>query len=534
LPRLPAIATVVLVVVGLLTAPVSSQPTAAAAVQSVKWRTCSDPELTYLGLECGTLEVPRDHANPGGATVTLALTRREHTSSTYRGVLLVNPGGPGGSGLTMPGLADYVPGDVGATYDWIGFDPRGVGASTPALHCSRSYFTYNRPNYVPRTASITRFWLARNRAYSAACANTNPKRALLPHLTSLATVRDMDLIREALGATTLNFYGFSYGTYLGQVYATQYPTRVGRFVLDGVVNPERVWASANYDQDHAFDRNMDVFWQYLARHPGSFRLGRRWRVIRSGYYSQLRKLDRRPAAGGRLGPDELGDAMLDAGYYVYNWVELGLAYSDLVRKGRGGTLADLYRDGNMGDDNGFAIYNAVQCSDVFWPDWQRTHRRSWAVHRSSPFLTWGNTWYNAPCLSWKAPSHRRLTVSGSAVTSKILLVSETRDAATPYSGALAARRLFPSASLVAGVGGTTHASSLSGVPCVDNAVATYLRTGAVPRRLTGNRSDRHCSRLLPPQPDGAWGRTSGTAPPEDTLSPLLREALSAAQRHGAG
>jgi hypothetical protein len=290
-----------------------------------------------------------------------------------------------------------------------------------------------------------------------------------------------------------------------------------------------VWYSANFDQDRAFDRNMDVFWQYVAKHPGSFHLGKRWRTIKAGYYKQLRKLDRKPAAAGRLGPDELADAMLDAGYYVYNWVELAQAYSALVRKHRGTTLANLYRDANMGDDNSFAIYNGVQCSDTAWPSWTRTRARSWAVHRSAPFLTWGNTWYNAPCLSWKAPSHRRLVVSGRGLSAKILLINETRDAATPYAGALAARRLFPSASLVAGIGGTTHSSSLSGVPCVDNAVSAYLRSGLVPRRLPGNRSDRRCARLAPPSPSGVWGRSStGT---RDRLSPLLRQALVRAQRH---
>jgi hypothetical protein len=225
--------------------------------------------------------------------------------------------------------------------------------------------------------------------------------------------------------------------------------------------------------------------------------------------------------------------MLDAGYYVFNWVALGDAYAELVRKGRGGTVARLYHDANMGDDNSFAAYNAVQCTDAAWPGFQRTRARSWSVHRSAPFLTWGNTWYNAPCLSWKAPAHRRLAVSGSAVTAKILLISETRDAATPYAGALAVRRMFPSASLIAGIGGTTHASSLSGVPCVDNSVANYLRTGIVPTRLSGSRSDRRCSRLLPPQPGGPWGRTT-TARERDALPPLLRKTLTDAQRHSIG
>ncbi len=267
--RLPAFASAFLVVLALLSVPGATQAPATAGGRRSAWHRCSNPELDYLGLTCGSARRSRvtTRTRPVRRSRS-ALTRRAHTSATYRGVLLVNPGGPGGSGLSMPSLADYVPGDVGSTYDWIGFDPRGVGASSPSLHCTRRYFTYNRPSYVPKSAKITRSWLIRNRAYANACANTAAKRALLAHMTTLDTVRDMDLIRQALGASTISYYGFSYGTYLGQVYATQYPSRVGRFVLDGVVNPNRVWAATNFDQDRAFDKNMNVFWRTSPGIPG--------------------------------------------------------------------------------------------------------------------------------------------------------------------------------------------------------------------------------------------------------------------------
>ena len=214
-------------------------------------------------------------------------------------------------------------------------DPRGVGASTPSLHCNRRYFGYDRPSYVPRATWIYRSWLARARNYASACASTAGKRALLPHLTTLDTVRDMELVRQALGAEKLGFYGYSYGTYLGQLYATRYPSRVGRFVLDGVVNPQRVWYAANFDQDRGFEASMNQFWLYLAKHSRDFHLGTSWRAIRSGYFRQLTLLDRKPLVGGRLGPDELHDAMLDAAYYVYDWDTLGYAYADLVRRHQG-------------------------------------------------------------------------------------------------------------------------------------------------------------------------------------------------------
>ena len=226
----------------------------------------------------------------------------------------------------MPALSDYVPGASGASYDWIGFDPRGVGASRPSLHCSRSYFGDNRPNYVPSTPKIS----------ATGCSRTATTPKLREHRRQARPAAAHDHPRhrarhggdpEALGVETISYYGFSYGTYLGQVYATRYPTRVGRFVLDGVVNPSRVWYAANLDQDRGFDANMHIYWRYLAAHPGAFHLGKSWRAIKRGYYRTLRRLDRRPAAGGRLGPDELADAMLNAGYYVYDWDVIGQDYS---------------------------------------------------------------------------------------------------------------------------------------------------------------------------------------------------------------
>ncbi len=525
--RLSVLAIAALVSVGLLQPPASQ---AQAAPPALAWVDCRSGELSSYRLQCATLVVPLDRAQPDGAEVRLALTRKRHTGSTYRGVLLTNPGGPGASGLSLPAIGDYVPGGVGDSYDWIGFDPRGVGASTPTLRCSRSYFGYDRPSYVPTSAAISRYWLAKNSSYSAACADTASKRALLGHMTSLDTVQDMEAIRAALGVEKLNYYGFSYGTYLGQAYATTYPDRVGRFVLDGVVDPGRVWYAANLDQDRAFDQNMDVFWRYLAAHPRTFRLGGRWRAIERGYYRTLKRLDRRAAAGGRLGPAELSDAMLEAGYYVYDWAALGREYSQLVRRNKGAGLLLRYRNAEMGDDNSFAVYNAVQCTDAAWPDWERTRADATATHRKAPFLTWGNTWYNAPCLTWRVPSRTRPAVSGAAVATKMLLISETGDAATPYSGALAVRRMFPSASLVAGVGGTTHSSSMSGVACVDNTVASYLRTGAVPARLTGTRADRACPPVPKPSVSSVFGRLSGS--PSDRMPALLRRDLVRAQLNG--
>jgi len=478
----------------------STQEAAAAAyTPTLSWHGCS-------GDQCADFVVPRDWANPDGAKITLSVRMHPHTSVTSRGVLLANPGGPGGSGTYLAdGLPAWIPAGVGNQYDVIGWDPRGVGASTPLLHCNSRYFGVNRPSYVPTTAHLMRLWKTKTRRYAAACGASAAK-ALLPHMSTLDNVKDMEALRIALGEPKINFYGFSYGTYLGQVYATRYPDRVGRFVLDGVVNPTDYWYGANLKQEIGFDRNLHVFFKWIARHPGAYHLGRDWRVIKRNYYRLLKSLDRRPAYHRKLGPDEVIDAIINATYYVYNWNYIATSYSRLVRHRKGGLMFGIYHDLNMGDDNGYAVYLGVQCTDVRRPAWRTQVHDAWRIHKKHPFLAWDNTWYNAPCVSWPAASLSRLAVNGAPAAAhdgKFLLVNETLDAATPYSGALRVRSLFPSSALIAGVGGTTHAGSLSGVNCVDSRISNFLKIGTLPTRRTGSRADVNCPKVPPPTATGA-------------------------------
>src|SRR5690349_20580410 len=211
-------------------------PRGAPGYPGITWGACENAGLQARQAECGFLTVPLDYAAPAGKTLELAVSRIKHSvpAAEYQGVMLVNPGGPGGAGLALPVLGDLVPKKAGAAYDWIGFDPRGVGASKPALTCDATYAGYRRPPYVPSTRAIERAWLARAKGYAAACARNGG--ALLHHLRTTDSVRDLERLRSALGAKQINFYGFSYGTYLGQVYATLHPERVRRMVFDGNVD----------------------------------------------------------------------------------------------------------------------------------------------------------------------------------------------------------------------------------------------------------------------------------------------------------
>ncbi|MGZ4115524.1 MAG: alpha/beta fold hydrolase, partial [Actinomycetota bacterium] len=402
------------------------------------------------------LQVPLDYSDPAGTQIQLAISRVKHTvaDADYQGVMLANPGGPGGSGLWTATLGAAVPNDAGDAYDWIGFDPRGVGASEPSLSCIPKYFHPNRPPYVPKTQDLESTWLARSQRYADACEADAPE--LLPHMSTIDSARDMDSIRQALGVEQINYYGFSYGTYLGQVYATLFPGRIRRAVFDSNVDPRNVFYQANLNQDTAFERNINIFFGWVAKHWKAYHLGRTPGAVSRLFYLTEHAVTRHPA-GGIVGPDEWDDAFLLAGYAQFLWPYLADAFASWVNEGRPNKIIGWYAaaDG-VGNDNTAAVYNAVQCTDAPWPqDWATWKTDNWAVYQQAPFLTWGNAWFNAPCLYWAAPSGVPTNVNGGSTP--VLLVDETLDAATPYEGSVYVRSVFPDSALIAVEGGTTHA-----------------------------------------------------------------------------
>ncbi|HTY71689.1 MAG TPA: alpha/beta hydrolase [Actinomycetes bacterium] len=504
--RLVALATGAALALGLLVVATPAGATggtsaSAKLASTLAWKSCTDPDMAGSGALCATLKVPLDWKHPSGPTISLALSMVRHTSSAaaYQGVMLANPGGPGDPGRWLATEGGNVPDGVGDTYDWVGFDPRGVGASRPLLRCIPDYFRADRPDYRPTTPALVKTWLHRSAAYATACGKHGG--ALLAHVSTVDTVQDMDAIRRALGVGTMSFYGFSYGTYLGQVYATLHPTRVYRMVLDSNVDPRRVWYDANLDQDVAFEKTMAAWFTWIASHHATYDLGRSERSVKRLFYAQMNALVHKPA-GGVVGPDEWNDLFLEAGYYTSTWVELADAFARWVHKHKADELIDEYEATDTpGDDNAYAMYNAVQCLDAPWPKlWSTWKRDNDRVNKVAPLITWGNAWYNMPCRTWPVKSGHPVHVSG-AKAPPVLLIDETLDAATPYTGSLWVRHLFPKSRLVAVVGGTSHANSLNGNACVDDAVARYLRNGALPTRRPGaGHADKSCRPLPLPSP----------------------------------
>jgi pimeloyl-ACP methyl ester carboxylesterase len=494
-----------------------------APAPALAWAKC-EGRLGQRGVECATLQVPLDHARPAGPKIKLALSRVKHTvaDAKYQGVMLVNPGGPGGSGLGLALLGGAIPANAGDAYDWIGFDPRGVGSSTPALTCDPNYNQGPRPQYVPTNPSIEKAWLDRARGYAKKCGKNGG--SLLEHVKTVDVVKDMDLIRVALGQKQINYFGFSYGTYLGQVYSTLYPKNVRRMVFDGTVDPRKVWYQANLDQDIAFEKTMRIWFGWLAKYDSTYHLGNTARKVQLRFYTEQGKLDKSPA-GGVVGGSEWTDILLSAGYYQSTWTELADVFSKWANDGDTATLVAAYEGAeSVGDDNGYAVYAAVQCTDVRWPlSWKKWKRDNSRVFRKAPFETWANAWFNAPCLTWPAKPGKPVTVDGSKVKN-VLMINETLDAATPYPGSLEVRKRYPGARLIAEPGGTTHSGSLAGNACVDDKIAAYLATGALPKRLPGRAADVVCAPLPQPVP-GAASLTRGAPVAPDLATQARRDAL---------
>ncbi|MFB4316713.1 alpha/beta fold hydrolase [Actinomadura sp. 21ATH] len=471
---------------------------APAAASSIAWGACPTDVTggAYLkNAECGQVEVPLDYGKPDGRKISVAVSRVKATDrANYQGVLLGNPGGPGGSGLYLSGgLASWLPKEVAARYDIIGFDPRGVESSKPAISCVPGHSDPTRPDYVPANAKEEKVWLARSKAYADACQKKFGW--MLPHMRTTNSARDVDAIRKALGAPQISYYGFSYGTYLGATYATMFPGNVKRMVWDGNVDSRNVWYEGQLRQNEAFERNMKLWWGWVAKHDSIYHLGTTAKQVEATYYRTRAAAEKAPI-GGKIGPSELDDIMLSAGYNTAYYIPFAQILSAWVTEKDPAPLLEWVSEG--GGDNSLAVYLAVQGVDAPWPPkWKTWHRDAARQYASGiRFNSWSNTWFNAPIHYWGAKAGKAVKLGDArGRVAPFLLVQSTLDAATPYSGGPQMRKLFPSATLLAERGGKTHSNTLNGNACLDDKVAAYLADGTLAPRRPGNGADVSCDAL---------------------------------------
>lgn len=475
--------------------------------RGLDWQECAD--LQPVGeetLECATLVLPMGHG-PGekddGETVELALSRASTGGDTER-TLLVNPGGPGSPGRDLASRTHQgLPDDLRETYAVVGFDPRGSGASVPAVECDPSAFEPVHTPSIPERPEDTGALWEETESYAQACAdNTGP---LLEHMTTVDTARDMDVLRAALGLKSVDYLGYSYGTYLGAVFSSLFPESVDRLVLDSVVDPDVPWYESNLAQSRAVERAAENFFAWVARHDDTFGLGGSAEEVARAYH-RLREELRDEPLEGTVGPTELENLSITVAYTSRAWPLVGAALADRIVDGDPAALVEL--DTEMGEgpegDQNRGGYNAVQCTDSHWPSdrgiWESEGHRA---HDEAPFIGWNNIWYNAVCASWPAESGEWYQLGDGpehmpAYEGEALLVHASEDGATPLHGAQNLRAHMPGASLTVEEDGTTHAVSLGGNPCVDEIVTAYLRDGSLPDR-TDEEHDAVCG--APPEPE---------------------------------
>lgn len=363
------------VVLSVLAAVLLATP-ATATTTAVRWAPCPG---SLSALECTTIVVPLDYANPGADRLAMMVSRRRASDSQHRrGVLVINPGGPGGSGLSMPRyVADRTP--LGKYYDLIGFDPRGVGAST-ALNCEQTR-TLADTDSRPADAAFAA-WTADARATEEACRHAGG--GIRPYVNTANTARDLDLLRAALGEEKINYLGYSYGTYLGAVYGTLFPQRLNLSVLDSSVHPEWIWRRQFMEQAAAYRNDVEAWADWAGHRQRAFGLGG----------SQADVLSTVERLAGRLAGAPIGDftrsaldgAIGQGARYRPLWSDLAQMIAKLDRgqapdpgvldAARAGTaLAQL-----SVDDLRAGVFDTVTC-EADWPTDERTYYEDMRTYR---------------------------------------------------------------------------------------------------------------------------------------------------------
>ncbi|MFH8799166.1 alpha/beta hydrolase [Streptomyces sp. NPDC017936] len=448
--------------------------------QELLWEPCSGAP----SFQCTTMKVPLDYARPDAGDLLLAATRKKATGGGARiGSLLVNPGGPGESAVNflVGGTADQFSPSVRAAYDLVAVDPRGVQFSTPVV-CEGDVPT--TPSGAGRRTPADAAEIADNDALygeiSDACARHAGR--LLPHVGTLDAARDMDVLRALLGDDRLHYLGFSYGTYLGATYADLFPSRVGRMVLDGAIDP----AMNGYQRFLQAATGYQVAWDSFAADCAARAdcpLGRSVKEISRGLDTLRRSLDRAPLKQGK-DVSVTGDLLLGA-----VTTALAIPAWELLRDALRGVLAgdttalqQLLGSAEDTSSNAGDAFFAISClSHPLAPRFTPAQVQAALPQflRSSPQF---GAFY-APdlmqCAHWPVPPVQPSHAVSAPGAAPILVVGTTRDPATPYPWAEAlARRLSSGRLLTYDADG--HVAYLRGSTCVDTAVDRYLTLGQLP------------------------------------------------------
>ncbi|GHE07260.1 alpha/beta hydrolase [Streptomyces alanosinicus] len=441
---------------------------------ALHWSTCPAGSEAPRGTYCATLEVPLDYARPNGRQIKLTLSMVGALNAPH--TLVVNPGGPGEPGIGAPKLVwSSMPENVASAYNVVSFDPRGVGAGTP-VSCGDTSKLIKHPAapYTPANAAQEQARSTVARKIAEQCSAH--AKDLLPYITTANAARDMDRIRTALHRDKLDYLGYSYGTRLGATYATLFPARTGRMILDSVVDPTVTTYGSQYEQNPALQHRAGQFFAWAAKKDATYHLGTTQAKVAATWDAVRAKLAAHPA-GGRAGSAELDDLLASAMYTDLFWSDPAQAVSD-YRRGDASTLLGATDQLALGDvDPARLAYN---CVDDAWPrDWATWHRDTAAAAPKAPLFAWQNTWFSAPCAYWKAPTAKPVKI-GSVKVPPILLLQAKDDPATPVVGAQRMQKALSGSRLLVSGGGNHGQYLFDGNACMDRAGSRYLLTGKLP------------------------------------------------------
>jgi pimeloyl-ACP methyl ester carboxylesterase len=455
--------------------------------QQVDWKQCGDGSRH----ECATVEVPVDYAKPSGDRFTLAVRKAPATDGGQRiGSLLINPGGPGGSGVQYAQLSDFAFSPaVRAAYDIVGFDPRGIGASSPVQcltddNMDQLFSVDPTPDSAAERAEL----LSEADRITAQCAQRGGERAR--HLSTTEVARDMDVLRALVGDRKLNFFGGSYGTFLGAIYADTFPTKVGRMVLDSAMSPNQTDEQEMSYDIQGFESSIDAFIDWCVARPdcalGSDKAAARGKIVdlldaveRNGLTTSKPGLE-------RIGEGWVGFSIFMCLYSSQSWPTLnkGLAQAFTGRGdillAKGMSVVERDAAGQYADSTYLQAMLPVRCAD--WPRSPVTPALKAARDKArSDHPLWarmtGELYDN--CRTWPTPGRAQKGGTLASGAAPILVIGNERDPATPIGGTKQlARDLASGVLLTSDHDG--HGTYFAGSTCVDTAVDGYLIKGAVP------------------------------------------------------
>lgn len=456
----------------------------AKSASALDWEKCGAKDAYF----CATVAVPLDWDAPDGETIDIALKKNPASNSSKRlGSILINPGGPGGSGVNM---VDHFPDTAGDSlvehYDIIGFDPRGVNQSEPVMCFSdKETDEFRAESSAPATAAglaESKDWYKR---FAEACQKNSAD--VMTHVDTISAAKDLEALREALGEDTLNYLGFSYGTKLGITYADMFPDKVGRFVLDGALDPELTYSQLSEGQAVAFDGALKTYVSWCLKQKTCPLSG----SVDSGM-AQIQKLlddiEKKPLpTTDSQRPLTLSLALSGLILPMYAetlWPTLSTALQGAMN-GNGAALLVLADYGADREANGTYKTNSdaanlvINCLDYPTdPDLDTMRVESADLQKKAPFFGQYMGYGALSCEYLPKGTHTpaRMNV---ADTEPIVVVGTTGDPATPYQWAKSMREQIENSSLVTYVGDGHTAYGRN--TCITAMIDEYFVDGTVPK-----------------------------------------------------